>query len=1198
MRHYDSSNNKSSKIYKDKNIIKFSSRDNEQEEFESRSIMELSRKNQDNNTVLSNSIILSVISNFIDINKDIHNTNIQKLRDQTNNQLLKLSLINNISDANKSSKSLQKLLNYHKRHRIINKVKSKINKTSTTATKPIKKKKNEKNIESQNENQISERKNQDNAHNYNQKKMNSFGKVSKRRKSACFDTGEKNTKFKETIIGLGFDKKILEDLTIKNKRTTKFTRKKNYGINNNINDNSVRKKATFMFNYAKHNFSGSNNLMTLTKEQEESNTNNELMAILAFRNIHNTLKNNIQDNLKKKNYKNENNNITHTVNKIPTKKSMDKKNNEKQNDNNKSNDKNTQVNKKNLSKKRNKKIEKKNEKYRCLDLKKKVYDSFDDDIAEEIVDNLYFLPDSDFIIAFDTIVMICSFIILIYLPLYLAKNIYFCSSFLNINNSVFYFIDLIYIFDIILGFYRAFYNFDELLIRNSNDIFKNYINTWFFCDLITSIPIFSIFNFFQKKCAKEAEYLHSQYYNINLHNFHFLLYFFKAIKTFKVFNSNISMEKLSDILQENELISDWGNAFLFLFFFISSINFSACHFIFVGRNTYQSWIINYNFENQSFWNIYTAAIYYITMTVTTVGYGDLVGNTLIELIVQAIILLAGTCIYSWLISATSSYIKKMSDINAIYESKLKILDEIKLSNPSFTVDLYEKIIRLLNYRKYYKEIDKNVIIETLPYSLRNALIIEMYKPFINNLLFFKNIKNQDFIAQVVSKLKPALSVKGDILVQEGDFIEDILFVKDGLLSLEMKINLDYPDKSIEEYLNKNNILTIIQKKNEKVKKNQMTKNLLRNSEIKGHQLIKSKIFEALGDDKIFEKNKHLFINEKNDNTSFIKIGYIKKNEHFGDVYMFLNKRSPLYILAKSKKVELLLLKKLDAVSISTTYPKIWKKIMRKSLIITKKLKNLTLKMLIIFCNFHGVKTKFFMQQKYSFYDVKKIFPKHLNNGNTFIISKKKILPLNDELMQTLDQIKGINNNNKKKEKKISSVIYEEQDEETSNESLKKISTNNLNKSKKNRHDTTKKTDKKKKKVNLYKNNKSKSNDNIINHNNDEKRSHNLINKNTNESKSEDEDSSSSKSSVDNNCSKNNSNKNYGNNINENDSQESPIMNNVIESPVINNNSSREIKNYTSIKNNDIGEINDEIYPGEMFNINTNNNNNKIINIKN
>ena len=69
----------------------------------------------------------------------------------------------------KVQKILQKLLNYRKRHGIINNVKSKINKTSTTANKPIKKKKNEKNIESQNDNQISERKNEDNAHNYNQK---------------------------------------------------------------------------------------------------------------------------------------------------------------------------------------------------------------------------------------------------------------------------------------------------------------------------------------------------------------------------------------------------------------------------------------------------------------------------------------------------------------------------------------------------------------------------------------------------------------------------------------------------------------------------------------------------------------------------------------------------------------------------------------------------------------------------------------------------------------------------------------------------------------------------------------------------------------------------------------------------------------------------------------------------------------------
>ena len=76
------------------------------------------------------------------------------------------------------------------------------------------------------------------------------------------------------------------------------------------------------------------------------------------------------------------------------------------------------------------------------------------------------------------------------------------------------------------------------------------------------------------------------------------------------------------------------------------------------------------------------------MTITTVGYGDLVGNTLIELIFQTIFLIGGTCIYSWLISATSSYIKKMNDNDAKYENKLKILEEIRLSNSNFTKDLF------------------------------------------------------------------------------------------------------------------------------------------------------------------------------------------------------------------------------------------------------------------------------------------------------------------------------------------------------------------------------------------------------------------------------------------------------------------------------------------------------------------------------
>ena len=80
-----------------------------------------------------------------------------------------------------------------------------------------------------------------------------------------------------------------------------------------------------------------------------------------------------------------------------------------------------------------------------------------------------------------------------------------------------------------------------------------------------------------------------------------------------------------------------------------------------------------------------------------------------------------------------------------------------------------------------------MFIDCLPYSLKNKLIMEMYKPFIENFIFFKDNENSDFIVKVVTSLKPLLSFKGDILIQEGDFIKEVFFVKKGVLSLDITI---------------------------------------------------------------------------------------------------------------------------------------------------------------------------------------------------------------------------------------------------------------------------------------------------------------------------------------------------------------------------------------------------------------------------
>ena len=59
-----------------------------------------------------------------------------------------------------------------------------------------------------------------------------------------------------------------------------------------------------------------------------------------------------------------------------------------------------------------------------------------------------------------------------------------------------------------------------------------------------------------------------------------------------------------------------------------------------------------------------------------------------------------------------------------------------------------------------------------------------------------------------------------------------------------------------------------------------------------------------------------------ENYEIIKIFDVRKNEYFGDVHMFLERPSPFTLKAKSRIVEILLLRRYDAMHLSENFPNI------------------------------------------------------------------------------------------------------------------------------------------------------------------------------------------------------------------------------------------------------------------------------------
>jgi len=111
--------------------------------------------------------------------------------------------------------------------------------------------------------------------------------------------------------------------------------------------------------------------------------------------------------------------------------------------------------------------------------------------------------------------------------------------------------------------------------------------------------------------------------------------------------------------------------------------------------------------------------------------------------------------------------------------------------------IYKEVLRNLYNEQLYEKKDKHILFDCLPYLMKNKLIIEMHKSIINSFVFFKDIDNSDFTVKVVISLKPLLSIKGDIVIEEGDFIKEIVFVKKGIINLNLSINLKDPKSSLK-----------------------------------------------------------------------------------------------------------------------------------------------------------------------------------------------------------------------------------------------------------------------------------------------------------------------------------------------------------------------------------------------------------------
>ncbi|XP_065166646.1 potassium/sodium hyperpolarization-activated cyclic nucleotide-gated channel 2 isoform X11 [Atheta coriaria] len=345
--------------------------------------------------------------------------------------------------------------------------------------------------------------------------------------------------------------------------------------------------------------------------------------------------------------------------------------------------------------------------------------------------------------------------------------------------------DTIFLIDIVVNFRTGIMQQDnaEQVILDPKLIAKHYLRTWFFLDLISSIPldyIFLIFNQFQD-FGDSFQILHAG----------------RALRILRLAKL-LSLVRLLRLSRLVRYVSQWeevyflnmASVFMRIFNLICMMlligHWSGClQFLVPMLQGFpsNSWVA-INDLQEAFWlEQYSWALFKAMSHMLCIGYGRFPPQSLTDMWLTMLSMISGATCYALFLGHATNLIQSLDSSRRQYREKVKQVEEY-MAYRKLPREMRQRITEYFEHRYQGKFFDEECILGELSEKLREDVINYNCRSLVASVPFFANA-DSNFVSDVVTKLRYEVFQPGDIIIKEGTIGSKMYFIQEGIVDIVM-----------------------------------------------------------------------------------------------------------------------------------------------------------------------------------------------------------------------------------------------------------------------------------------------------------------------------------------------------------------------------------------------------------------------------